>query len=52
MRPRPPDYRPALAPKHRSILSDDDVVWTDPVSRGTSNSTSITVPDRGTLTIY
>jgi hypothetical protein len=34
------------------ILFDDDVVWTGPVSRGTSDSTAITVPDRGTITIY
>ncbi len=34
------------------ILFDDDVVWTGPVSRGSSDSTAITVPDRGTITIY
>ncbi len=34
------------------IRFDDDVVWTGPVSRGVSDSTAITVPDRGTITFY
>lgn len=34
------------------ILFDDDLVWTGPVEREGTDSTAITIPDRGTITFY